>query len=772
MYMRDTTKRLAALAAVVAVTVTAAFAVGGASLRLAVNSYDYEHYNKLTHSHAVTVCTDSAVSVSAHTIATAAGLWEVRLERSASASVAGATDYAATFTLVSGSEPSAAVAVSLLLPWWQRSGYLLMPAAAYAGNRFDFRRIAYSPKLADARDIGPDKPIVISDVPRLNVADGPSLIQERSGALAFPAVGLHCAGTNLLVITTQENALGDLGINFEELRSGGAELTLLSPLVRERYKYEIADNMVASPDRPASFKAGDAVTIHFTVVSQCSMPDAQCSLPAVQPSTLADLFTLVFTVRDALATAAARPRYPFSECYATIERKFNAQNYLPQWGYYSVGMRENFLQDWQIGWTGGMITTWPLLFSANDSTVSHVVSNFDWLFPAGLAPCGFFWDSGEHGDRWYGGDIRRAQTAHWHLIRKSGDALYYIVKQLALMQRRGIALKESWLGGVRGVADAFVRLYDSDGQFGQFVDSRTGRVVVGGSTSGAIVPAALVLAYRFFGCADYLRVAELSARQMFSRYTARGICCGGPGDAMQNPDSESWYAMLESLMLLYETTADPYWLDAATLTVHQFATWVMAYDYRFPADCLFGRLGMQTAGVVFANTQNKHGSPGICTHSGLALLRLYRATGDPALLRLLEQVSRAIPQYMSHADRPVGGMSPGWISERVSTTDWFEGIGEIPGGSTWAETSMLLTAVELPGIYIDTDRRRLAVFDHVDARLVGARRLRITNPTPYTARTTVVAESAADRRRPWDDSRRYGAAVVELKPSQTKTITY
>lgn len=733
---------------------------GSERLQFGINSYDYEHYNKLTREIEVNCYSDSIGTESKRLFSTNNGEWEVRICRSLSSTPVGeADDYRLTFRLVEGYEPSAAVFVRLLLPEWQRSDYLLLPAAAYAGNRFAWRRIAYSPKLSDARDIGPDKSVIISDVPRLS-PDGPSFIQERSGALALPCAAMHGAlADRLLLLTTPRNEHGDLGLNFEELRGGGAELTLLSPVVRERYKYEITDNMVASTDMPARFHAGDSVTIAFRLYRR----------PA---GSLADLFDLFFHVRDEQAASVGLlPRYPFTECYNTIERKFNRQNYVAEWGYYAVGMRENFLQDWQIGWTGGMITTYPLLFSDNDTTIVRVVRNFDWLFPDGLAPSGFFWDSGEGGNRWYGGDIRRPQTANWHLIRKSGDALYYIVKQLQLMRQRHITVKPAWAKGTRGVADAFVRLFDSEGQYGQFVDSQTGHIIVGGSTSGGIVPAALVLAWQYFGCDDYLRVAKASATQMYADYINRGLSCGGPGDALQNPDSESWYAMLESFALLYEATGEQQWLDKATVTAHQFSSWVMAYDYNFPTDCLFGRLAMQTIGAVFANTQNKHGSPGICTHSGLALLRLYRATGDPALLRLLSQVSRAIPQYMSHPDRPVGAMDEGWISERISTTDWFEGIGEIPGGSTWAETAMLLTAVELPSVYVDRSRGRVAVFDHLEAVLLPCGRLRVSNPTAYVARVKVIAETTDDQLRPWNDCRIYAAPSFTLKPGAIRTFT-
>lgn len=74
--------------------------------------------------------------------------------------------------------------------------------------------------------------------------------------------------------------------------------------------------------------------------------------------------------------------------------------------------------------------------------------------------------------------------------------------------------------------------------------------------------------------------------------------------------------------------------------------------------------------------------PGICTHSGAAFLRLYRATENPFYLDLLRDITRAIPQYLSTKENPIPGLQEGWISERVSTTDWLEGIGEIMTGST------------------------------------------------------------------------------------------
>lgn len=342
------------------------------------------------------------------------------------------------------------------------------------------------------------------------------------------------------------------------------------------------------------------------------------------------------------------------------------------------------------------------------------------------------------------------------------------------MEKKGIVVKSSWKDGTRGVAEAFVGLWDKEGQFGQFVDNITGEVIVGGSTSGAIVPAAMVLASQYFGNKHYLEVAEASAQKMYDHYVSKGITCGGPGDALQNPDSESAYAMLESFMLLYEATRNRQWLTYAEEMATQFSTWVMGYDYRFPQESLFGKLDMHTTGAVFANTQNKHGSPGICTHSGVALLRLYRATGNLQYLDLLKEIAFNLPQYMSHPNRPVGGMDPGWINERVSTTDWFEGIGEIFPGSTWAETSLMLTYVEIPGVYVDLSRKIVYAFDHIHATLKTCNEkqavVELENPTSYPAEIKLFTDNHQSKELPMNENYLFRAKVIRLQPNEKRTV--
>lgn len=673
------------------------------------------------------------------------------------------------FRCVNGELRQSAVVVELEFSQWSSENYVLLPAAAYNGNRFLARKIPYSPKLYFVQDIGADKPIIITDVPRLNLGDGVSRIQERSGSMSVPAIGFHDAKkkNGFLLFTKQGNELGDYGFGIEETRDRKrAIISITSPVVRELHGYRICDNEFPSPDQPRDFKAGDEVKISFRIY--------EFAAPKLQ-----DFFDRFAEVRkEHFPPSVPKPVLPLSACFALQEKKFNRDNFVHKHGYYSVGPRQNFLQDWQIGWTGGMISTYPLLFAGDTQTRKNVIRNFDWLFPNGIAPSGFFWDCGAKGTEWIGGDIRKPHTGNWHLIRKSGDGVFFIIKQFLLMEKLGITVKPAWRKGVKRVCDAFLKLWNENNQFGQFVHSLTGEICVGGSTSGAIVPAALVLAAEYFDEPKYLAVAQAAAEKFYREFTAKGLSCGGPGDALQNPDSESWYALIESYVALFEATGKKVWLTRAAETSRQFSTWVVGYDFKFPPQSTFVKAGIRTTGSVYANTQNKHSAPGLCTFSGLGLLKLFRATGDRFHLDMLRDIAFGLPQYLPHPLKPLGDAKPGWMCERVNLTDWegLERIGETLNMTTWAETSLMLTTIEIPGLYVQPDKSLVVAFDNITAEIVSddAKEMvvRLSNPTPAPAKVKIFSESGRATKKLLPENYLFGCRTEELKSGWSKTIPF
>jgi hypothetical protein len=732
----------------------------GCTVRAVIHQHDRDRFNAV-------ICRTVANPQDESEISCAGSRWSLSLTTDAVPGSADEHDLHLVFRCEKGELESASLLLELEFSEWNPANYVLMPSAAYNGNRFLSRRIPYSPKLHFAQDIGPDVPIIISDVPRLNLGEGPSRLHDRSGSMATPAIGFHESVGNggFLLLTAQENTLGDYGFLIEENRDRSkAWISLQSPVVREHHNYHICDLTQPSDDVPRDFTAGDEVTI------TCRVIVFPC--PRVQ-----DLHDRLCLSRKAMMPPPAKPEgLPLSACFEVQEEKFNRVNFVPEHGYYAVGRRENYMQDWQIGWTGGMISTLPLLLLGSEETRANVLRNFDWLFPAGISPSGLFWDSGRNGTEWIGGDLRKAHTGNWHLIRKSGDAVFYIVRQFRIMETLGIAVKPAWREGTLGVARALADLWERAGQFGQFVDALDGRVIVGGSTSGGIVPAALMHAAAYFHDDRLLRVAVESAELYYHNFTVHGIACGGPGDALQNPDSESAYALVESYVAIWEATRDDKWLVRAGEAARQLASWVVSYDFEFPPDSMFARAGIRSTGAVYANTQNKHAAPGLCTASGLALLKLFRATGDEFHADLLGDITRGLPQYLPTPQRPLGDAETGHMCERVNLTDW-EGkarIGETHRQSTWAETALMLTAAEIPGIYVRPDDGTLLVFDQIEAEITRKEAddlsVQIHNPTLTVAHVRIFAENRRQALEPLPDSALSQWPVQTLAPGETQTL--
>jgi hypothetical protein len=724
------------------------------------NQYDNSLFNKLIHQEVVDPGNMSEVDF-------LGSKWKVDVTSSEVKDDEGVFDISVVFRCIGGTVKDASLSAAVVFDNWSVKNYVLMPGAAYNGNRYTYRRINYSPKLYDYRDIGPDKDIILSDVPKLRKGHGPSFIQQRSGDMTTPSIGFYSPGNKkgFFLLTKQGNGLGDYGINIvENSNRSVAEISVTSPVVRELYKYRICDMRYPSDDKPADFSAGDSVVIKFRLYG----------FDAENVQDLFDKFAEIRKDLDIDRTPATV--LPFSAAFPVQEEKFNKMNFVEDWGYYSVGLRENVFQDWQIGWTGGMISTYPLLMAGADSTKHNVIRAFDWLFPEGIAPSGFFWGTGKDGHIWYGDDPRHEYTKWIHLVRKSGDGLYYIIKQFMLMKKLGIEVKKEWEDGARTVADAFVKLWDENHQLGQYVDIKTGKLVIGKTTSGAIVPAALSLASQYFNDANYLKTAEEIGDHYYKNYVQKGLVYGGIGDALQNFDSESSYAMIESFTVLFETTGDAKWVKCGGDMAKQFSTWVISYNYKFPPESLFGKKGMHSIGAVNANTQNKHGSPGICTHSGVGLLKLYRATGDRFYIDLLCDISHSIPQYLVHPLRPMNDIPYGFINERVNTTDWLEGIGEVFFGSTWAETSLMLTYIEIPGLYVQPDKGLFWAFDNVIAEKVKETKksltLKISNPTKADAAVKVLVENDDDLKKPLGHNYFPDLKTIKIKAGGEKVLTF
>jgi hypothetical protein len=162
--------------------------------------------------------------------------------------------------------------------------------------------------------------------------------------------------------------------------------------------------------------------------------------------------------------------------------------------------------------------------------------------------------------------------------------------------------------------------------------------------------------------------------------------------------------------------------------------------------------------------------------SGDFLLKLYRATGDQRIAELYKDLAHNTIQYVNTPYNPtIRNGSEGATSERVNLSDW-EGRGEI--GNTWPgssvrswETLELLTSLQNPGIYIRNDVGEILVLDNVEALITKRDNksvtIRVTNPTPYDAKVSVLSENADQAKKPLGRYAYLTWEKIEVKAGET-----
>ncbi|HWD37648.1 MAG TPA: hypothetical protein VG944_02285 [Fimbriimonas sp.] len=609
-----------------------------------------------------------------------------------------------------------------------------MPGSVYAGNRFRMLPRPYPCLFDDPGDFRPDVPNTISDVPRLRLEPGPSRIQQQAGDLSVPAVGLfHPARWGLWMTADPVSSLGQTLFEVSENSARDeAWLRAMTPAVREDQRFSGGPGWVESQDLGACFRAGDEVRLRF-------------HLEQFACESIPELWSRFYEVRSRFGSRQRVDLLPFSEAFRLVEAKYNLINWDEEAGYYACGDRVEPYAHWQMGWVGGGMSAYAMAAEGRPESIERAYRNFDWIAQSGVAPAGVFWSFAQ-GAEVFGDMIDMTYGPDWHLVRRSGDGLYFLCKLYSLAKACGesSARLARWQGCLERVADALAGIWKRFGQFGQFVSDRNGAVIVGGTASGGIIPGALALASSLFDRPDWLAVSQESASTMVERFVDRGFTTGGPGEALQCPDSESAFGLLESLVVLHEVTGDSAWLAPAKAAADLACSWVMSWDFPFPAESCLGQIGAHSTGTVWANSQNKHAAPGICTLSGSSLFRLFRATGERRYLEILSEIAHSIPQFVSRAEQPIYGMGEGFICERVNTCDWEApriGVGEGFDVGCWCEVSMLLTYAETPGVYVDLDSGWTLALDHVEAVYENGL-LKLSNPTDFAATVSVVADSA------------------------------
>ena len=270
---------------------------------------------------------------------------------------------------------------------------------------------------------------------------------------------------------------------------------------------------------------------------------------------------------------------PFSAAYDAVKDKYKRYNFCEE-GYYRVGTENEVPPSyWQAGWVGGGMNTCSFIREDHGLAKEQSLSTLKFIVDNLQQDSGWYVPMYAKGKRY--GDNFQDDGSNISLTRKNADMVYFLLKQ-AMELREQNEMVPGLEDSIRLQADAFVRFFRKNGQLGQFVDTDTDELLQGGTACAAIAPAALALAWEYFGDGAYLKTAEALGELYDKEYLQKGLLNGGPGEICQAPDSESAFAFLESCVQLYETTGKERWLAAAKEAFELAITWVVSYDFHFP----------------------------------------------------------------------------------------------------------------------------------------------------------------------------------------------
>ena len=627
---------------------------------------------------------------------------------------------------------------------WTTNNWVFVPTILYGGNRFRVIKEKYPPVIAQADR---NMPVTVTDIYRLSADGRPATVEFLAGDTSAPMFGWWnpTKRKGVLILAEPFTSAGETGFTITESPAEGVcTFTVEAPGFRHQ-RYKKCGFVSPSGDVPP--KATDTplkvVRHEFDAKSIPEFLDTAFSLrklltgpttpPAIEPfGHLVDLL---------LATADRRAWYEDGNL-----------GYIMNWppGPDSPGAHL------AAGWCSAPAYEIPYLLQPTPERLRRVSRTFDALMMM-QGDSGFFMALNFRGSI-LGDGAKKSGRPMRTMVRRQTALVMAGFDAVMRMRQLGVDVKDTWVAAFKRTADALVRLWLREGDLGQFVDAGTGELLVPNSTNGALAPAALLAAADFTGDDSYLRTAEEIAEYYRVRFLERGLSCGGPSDAAQCPDSESVGELLVSFERLWERTGKKEYLQAAQTAAALLATWVNAYNYRFPPDSMFAKEGIQSTGAVWASVQNRHGAPGHFHYgNGDILFRLWRASGDERLWELMADTVCGVGQYVHTQARPFfrppAKEMPGSISERVNTGDWEGkdsiGVLKIPNdfNMVWATTA-LFHMMEVPGIYVLMDGRRAEVrcLDRIEAHMENDE-LVIVNNTAFDTTVSVMVETVEDRRK-------------------------
>ena len=382
---------------------------------------------------------------------------------------------------------------------WDQEAYVLLPAAAYNGNR-DFRRVPppsnHYGVWYERGDFGSGRcPWRLHEkIPALN-ADNSGVLEGSAGDLSTPCVAVYLP-------KKQE---GRIYWFQPQLKGRDAGFRLQDGTLRIEYPTrckELLFKASATNDPPIVCTPKERVAVRWRVdVFPCR--------------SVAGLYAAFFERRRAFVSDARVAAVPDDE------RRRLAELVAKRMVEDSIRETPDRGMIWSAGWCGGPMNIAALVNAGWPKAPELAARTLDFMAEK-QTPCGLFRGLSQDGET-VAERPDEPTAVGLHLLRRSADALFYAVPLLEVAGATPARERS-----LRRCADALIAIFDRCGELPQYVDQQTGESRIAGSTSAAMAPAALVRMAKRFGERRYRDAAARIAEQLCEKYLARDCASAGP----------------------------------------------------------------------------------------------------------------------------------------------------------------------------------------------------------------------------------------------------
>ena len=254
-------------------------------------------------------------------------------------------------------------------------------------------------------------------------------------------------------------------------------------------------------------------------------------------------------------------------------------------------------------------------------------------------------------------------------IRRQSEGIYAMFHYLQYEKNKGRKHPE-WEARIKTILDRILRLQNADGSFPRkFKDDFSIVDKSGGSTPSATLP--LVMAYKYFGDAKYLKSAKKTAEYLKTELIDKADYFSSTLDANCEDKEASLYAATATyyLALVSEGKERQYYAGLCRKAAYFTLSWYYLWDVPFAKGQMLGDIGLKTRGWGNVSVENNHIDVFIFEF-GSVLDWLSMEFKEPRFENFIKVIRSSMGQLLPYEGHMCGIAKVGYYPEVVQHTNW------------------------------------------------------------------------------------------------------